>query len=368
LTVHFAIIGAGAIGAYVGASLLRGGSDVTLVARGPHLRAMQEHGVRVESERGNFHVHPTATDRCDTIGIVDCVIIALKAHQIPGMLASIAPLFGPQTQVIAMQNGIPWWYFQNIGGELEGLVLESVDPGGLLAATFDPSRVIGCAVYSSTEIVGPGLIKHVEGTRYSLGHPSGEVTPAIEEISRAFIAGGLKAPVETNLRRDIWTKLLGNVCLNPISALTRATLVDMATHPLVEPLLREMMEESLAIANRLGVTLDVSIDKRIDGARRVGPHKTSTLQDIEAGRALEIDCIVGAVVELGAHLSIPVPATRHVYALTKLLDEATQRSAGSTAASAAATAPLREGTTAGSAALHDAVNLRRSLDARVSGR
>ncbi|GAC1430574.1 MAG: 2-dehydropantoate 2-reductase [Vulcanimicrobiaceae bacterium] len=322
--MRFAVIGAGAIGAYVGASLAKAGADVTLVARGAHLRAMQEQGVRVLSERGEFHVHPAATDRCETIGTVDCVIVALKAHQIVGMLDAMAPLFGPQTQVIAMQNGIPWWYFQNHGGELEGLVLESVDAGGVLARTFDPNRVIGCAVYSSTEIVGPGVIKHVEGTRYSLGHPSGEVTPAIEAISQAFVAGGLKAPVETDLRRDVWTKLLGNVCLNPISALTRATLVDMATHRLVEPLLREMMAESLAIATRLGVVLSVSIDKRVDGARRVGPHKTSTLQDIEAGRGLEIDCIVGAVVELGERLDIPVPATRHVYALTKLLDESTQ--------------------------------------------
>jgi len=322
--VRFAIIGAGAIGGYVGASLAKAGVDVTLVARGAHLRAMQEHGVKVLSERGDFHVHPTATDRCDTIGTVDCVIIALKGHQIAGMLDPIAPLFGPETQVIAMQNGIPWWYFQHHGGDLEGLVLESVDPGGVIAQRFDPARVIGCAVYSSAEIVGPGIIKHVEGTRYSLGHPNGQVTPAIEKIAQAFVAGGLKAPVEANLRRDVWTKLLGNVCLNPISALTRATLVDMATHPLVEPLLREMMAESLAIASRLGIVLDVSIDKRIDGARRVGPHKTSTLQDIEAGRALEIDCIVGSVVELGERLGIPVPATKHVYALTKLLDDSAQ--------------------------------------------
>ncbi len=329
--MRFAIVGAGAIGAYVGASLAKAGGDVTLIARGAHLRAMQEHGVKVLSERGDFHVHPTATDDCASVGVVDCVIIALKAHQIAAMLGPMASMIGPRTQVIAMQNGIPWWYFQHHGGELEGLVLERVDPGGLLARTFDPSRVIGCAVYSSTEIVGPGVIKHVEGTRYSLGHPSGEITPALEAIAQAFIAGGLKAPIETNLRRDVWTKLLGNVCLNPISALTRATLVDMATHPLVEPLLREMMAESLAIANALGVVLEISIDKRVDGARRVGAHKTSTLQDIEAGRALEIDCIVGAVVELGDRLGIPVPATRHVYALTKLLDESTQMAAAAKA-------------------------------------
>jgi len=330
--MRFAIIGAGAIGAYVGAALVRGGADVTLVARGAHLRAMQEHGVTVTSERGNFHAHPAATDDCRTIGTVDCIIIALKAHQIAGMLESLAPCMGPHTQVIAMQNGIPWWYFQNHGGQFEGLTLERVDPGGVLARTFDPARVIGCAVYSSTEIVAPGVIKHIEGTRYSLGHPSGEVTSAITDVSAAFVQGGLKAPIEANLRRDVWTKLLGNVCLNPISALTRATLVDMATHQLVEPLLREMMTESVAIATALGVELDVSIDKRIDGARRVGPHKTSTLQDIEARRALEIDCIVGAVVELGDRLGIPVPATRHVFALTKLLDETTQRSAAPSSA------------------------------------
>lgn len=323
--MRFAVIGAGAIGAYVGAALSRGGAEVTLVARGAHLRAMQERGVKVLSERGNFHAHPQATDDCSTIGTVDCLIIALKAHQIVGMLDAIAPCIGRHTQVLAMQNGIPWWYFQNHGGELEGLTLERVDPGGLLARTFDPANVIGCAVYSSTEIVEPGVIKHVEGTRYSLGTPSGEITEAINDVSAAFVSGGLKAPVEANLRRDVWIKLLGNVCLNPISALTRATLVDMATHDLVEPLLREMMTESLAIATGLGITLDISIDKRIDGARRVGAHKTSTLQDIEAHRPLEIDCIVGAVVEIGDRLGIPVPATRHVYAMTKLLDESTQR-------------------------------------------
>ncbi|GAC1542913.1 MAG: 2-dehydropantoate 2-reductase [Vulcanimicrobiaceae bacterium] len=283
--MRFAIIGAGAIGAYVGAALTRAGSDVTLVARGAHLEAMQERGVRIISERGDFHAHPAVTGDCATIGTVDCVIIALKAHQIAGMLPAMAPCIGPATQILAMQNGIPWWYFQHHGGAFEGLTLERVDPGGLLARTFDPARVIGCAVYSSTEIVEPGVIKHIEGTRYSLGHPSGGRSQAIEDTAAAFVAGGLKAPVETNLRRDVWIKLLGNVCLNPISALTRATLVDMATHALVEPLLREMMAESLAIASHLGVALDVSIDKRIDGARRVGPHKTSTLQDIEARRS-----------------------------------------------------------------------------------
>ncbi len=327
--MRFAMIGAGAIGAYVGAALQNAGSDVTLVARGPHLRAMQERGVKVVSDRGDFHSRPAATEDCSTIGTVDCVVIALKAHQIIGMLEAIAPCIGSSTQIVAMQNGIPWWYFQNHGGEHEGLILERVDPGGVLARTFDPARVIGCAVYSSTEIVEPGVVKHIEGTRFSLGHPSGAITPELRAISAAFVAAGLKAPIETNLRRDVWIKLLGNVCLNPISALTRATLVDMATHELVEPLLREMMVESFAIAARLGIELEISIDKRIDGARRVGAHKTSTLQDIEARRPLEIDCMAGAVVELGERLGLPVSATRHVYALTKLLDETTQRDAAS---------------------------------------
>lgn len=325
--MRFAIIGAGAIGAYVGAALARAGSDVTLVARGPHLRAMQERGVSVISARGDFHARPVATDDCSEIGPVDCLIIALKAHQIAAMLPAMAMCMGPNTQVIAMQNGVPWWYFQEHGGQLEGTVLQTVDPGGLLAKAFDSKRVIGCAVYCSTEILEPGVIKHIEGTRFSLGHPNGEVTPELQKISAALVEGGLKAPIETDLRRDVWIKLLGNVCLNPISALTRATLEDMATDRLVAPLLREMMEESYAIARRLGVHLDISIDKRIDGARRVGAHKTSTLQDIEAGRALEIDCIVGAVVEIGDLLHLPVAATRHVYALTKLLDATTQRAA-----------------------------------------
>jgi 2-dehydropantoate 2-reductase len=237
------------------------------------------------------------------------------------------PLIGERTTIIGMQNGIPWWYFQRHGGAYEGHVLETVDPGGRLARTFDPDRVIGCAVYSATEIVEPGVIKHIEGTRYSLGHPSGALTPEIETIAQAFVAGGLKAPIERNLRRDVWTKLMGNVCLNPISALTRATLVEMASDPLVETMLREMMTESIAVAERLGVPIEISIDKRIDGARRVGEHKTSTLQDIEAGRALEIDCIIGAVVEMAQLVEVDVPTTRHVYALTKLLDRTTQRPA-----------------------------------------
>jgi 2-dehydropantoate 2-reductase len=312
---------------------------VTLIARGPHLAAMRERGgVEVRSERGDFSARVAATDDMTAVGPVDCVVIALKAHQIAPMLPKIETLLGPQTRVIGMQNGIPWWYFQRLGGPHEGLVLQTVDPGGKLAAAFDPDRVIGCVIYSSTEIESPGVIRHVEGTRYSLGRPDGGDDPFLERIAAAFVAGGLKAPVERDLRTDIWVKLLGNASINPISALTRATIAGMMRDPGAEALIREMMEEVQALANALGVTLPISIDKRMDGARRVGEHKTSMLQDVELGRPFELDVMLGAVVELGGVLNVPVPASRHVYALTKLLDTTLraerERNASATATSA----------------------------------
>jgi 2-dehydropantoate 2-reductase len=319
--MRFCIVGAGAIGAYVGAALARGGEEVTLIARGPHLAAMRERGgVEVRSERGDFSARVAATDDMTAVGEVDCVVIALKAHQIAPVLPQIQTLLGPHTDVIGMQNGIPWWYFQRLGGPHEGLVLQTVDPGGKLATALDPDRVIGCAIYSSTEIESPGVIRHVEGTRYSLGRPDGRVDSALERIAAAFVAGGLKAPIEQDLRSEVWVKLLGNASINPISALTRATIRGVTSDPDVEALIREMMEEVWALAEALGVSISISIDKRIDGARRVGDHKTSMLQDVELGRSFELDVILGAVVELGGILNVPVPASRHVYALTKLLD------------------------------------------------
>ncbi|GAC1410102.1 MAG: 2-dehydropantoate 2-reductase [Candidatus Velthaea sp.] len=318
--LRYAVVGAGAIGAYVGAAIARTGAEVWLVARGAHLEAMRQNGVHVLSERGDFHAQPHCTSDCSEVGEVDVVIIALKAHQTVDMIDAVTCLVGPTTSIISMQNGIPWWYFQDHGGPLEGTTLNSVDPGGILANAFDPKNVIGCAVYSSTEIARPGVIQHIEGTRYTLGHPNGEITPRLIEISETFIAGGLKAPAVTDLRAELWTKLLGNVCFNPISALTRATLEDMATDPLIEPLIRQMMTECANVAKAVGIEIPVSIDKRIDGARRVGKHKSSTLQDVEAGRAMELDCIVGAVVEIGDLVGVDVSATRHVYGMTKLLD------------------------------------------------
>ncbi len=316
----YAVVGAGAIGAYVGASLARGGAEVALIARGPHLAAMRERGVEVRSERGDFHARVTATDDTAQVGPVDCVLIALKAHQIAPLLPAIDRLRHAGTRIVAMQNGIPWWYFQRHGGPHEGLVLQTVDPGGRLAAAFDPDLVVGCVIYSSTEIEAPGVIRHTEGTRYTLGRPDGGSDPGLEAISAAFAAGGLKAPVERDLRAQIWVKLLGNAAFNPISALTRATMAGILREPGTEALVREMMAECVALARALGLELPITIDKRIDGARRVGEHKTSMLQDVEAGRPFELDCMTGAVVELGALLGVPTPAARHVYALAALLD------------------------------------------------
>jgi 2-dehydropantoate 2-reductase len=323
--VRYAIVGAGAIGAYVGASLARAGAEVVLIARGAHLTAMRRSGLRIVGASDEFTVAPGCTDACADVGPVDVVIIALKAHQIAGMLGEIAHLLRDDTLVVSMQNGIPWWYFQRHGGPLDGHTLESVDPGGVLGRAFDPDNVVGCAVYSSTEMVAPGVIRHIEGTRYTLGHPSGAVTRRLEQVAADFRAGGLKAPLAPNIRLDTWTKLLGNVCFNPLSALTRSTLGELAVDPLVVPMVRAMMHETLAVASHLGIEIEVSIDRRIDGARRVGDHKTSTLQDIEAGRPLEVDCLIGAVVELGDLLGVDVSTTRQVYGLTKMLDRSMQR-------------------------------------------
>ncbi len=318
--MKLAVVGAGAIGAYVGAALARGGSDVILIARGPHLQALREHGVRVLSDRGDFAAHPVAVERIADAGPVDVVILALKAHQLDGVRGELPALFHDRTMVVGMQNGLPWWYFQRHGGPYDGMVLESVDPGGRISAAIDPRRVIGCVVYAATEIAAPGVIRHVEGTRFSLGEPDRSVSERSRELAATFVAGGLKAPVEREIRAEIWLKLLGNAAFNPISALTRATLVEMTDDALVEPLVREMMHECLAVANALGIALNTTIDRRIDGARRVGAHKTSMLQDLEARKPLETEALVGSVVELGAKLDISVPATRHVYALVKLLE------------------------------------------------
>jgi len=276
--------------------------------------------VRVLSARGDFTAHPAATDAIASIGPVDVVVLAVKAHQIGPIVADLRSLYHESTSVIAMQNGVPWWYFQGVPGPYENHVIRSVDPDGSISASIEPNRIVGCVIYCSTEIESPGVIRHLEGTRYSLGDPAGGKSERTTRIAEAFVAGGLKAPVENDIRPEIWLKLLGNASFNPISALTRATLVEMCDDPGVEQAAATMMREANAVANALGVTVPLSIEQRIDGARRVGAHKTSMLQDLEARKALELDAVTGAIIEMGTLAGIPTPATAQVYALAKLLE------------------------------------------------
>jgi 2-dehydropantoate 2-reductase len=334
--MRVAVVGAGAIGAYVGAALARGGADVHLVARGPHLAALRRDGVTVLSPRGDFHAHPPATDDPAEIGEVDVVFLGLKAQQYAGAASLLAPLLGADTAVVAAQNGIPWWYFHGLGGPHDGKRVEAVDPGGAVSAVIPPERAIGCVVYSSTQIERPGVVRHIEGTRFSIGEPDRTRSERCRRFSEAMVAGGLKCPVETELRDEIWIKLMGNVALNPLSVLTGATLVELCSHPPTRALVAAIMEETLAIAGALGSTPAIEIERRIDGARRVGAHKTSMLQDFEAGKSLELDAVVTAVVELAALTGVPAPHIRAVHAAVDLL--ASRRSASVAASPAGAPA------------------------------
>jgi 2-dehydropantoate 2-reductase len=321
--MKFAVLGAGAIGAYVGAALTRGGADVTLIARGAHLRAMAERGVRVQSPRGDFCARPEVTGDTAAVADADVVFVALKAYSLPAIAPQLGRLLAPGAAAIWAQNGIPWWYFQSLpqpAGPAGLTGLESVDPGGVIAASISPDHNIGCVVYCSTEIVEPGVIRHVEGTRFTIGEPDGSDSPRVRAISRAFAAGGLRAPVDPRLRDQIWLKLVGNVAFNPITALTGATLGQLGTLPAMHDLLRALFAESAAVAARLGVTFPVSLDRRLEAGIAVGDHKTSMLQDLEAGKRLELECMTGAIVELAARLGVDVPHTSTVHACVQLLD------------------------------------------------
>ena len=315
------IAGAGAIGGYIGARLTRAGADVVLFARGPHLQAMRERGLRVISADGDFSVTPRVTGDLAGVGPADVIFLGVKAHGLPALVPHILPLFGPETFVVSTQNGIPWWYFQGIGGELDGLRLERVDPGGTIAAAIEPRRVVGSLAYFSTDVAEPGVIHHTEGNRISFGEPDGTRSERTRRLAEALIAAGFRCPITTRFRHEVWVKLLGNVAFNPISALTGATLEEMVRHPDVSRLVRDVMSETEAVAAKLGIELPISIDQRMAGAAKVGAHKTSMLQDLEAGRPMELEAVVGAVVELGERLGVPMPATRAVYACARLLDE-----------------------------------------------
>lgn len=319
------IAGAGAIGGYIGAKMAKQGQDVILFARGPHYQAMRENGVRVIEADSEFTVRPRVIDDLGQAGAVDTVFLGVKAHGLPNLAPHLRPVIGPETTVVSTQNGLPWWYFQRHGGPLDGTRIERVDPGGVISSAVDPSRVIASIVYFSTEVTSPGVIQHIDGNRISLGEPDGSRSDRIRAIAESLIQAGLRAPVTTRIRHEIWVKILGNLAFNPISALTGATLVEMVRHPEVCTLVRRMMEEAEAVAHQIGIELPVSIDQRIAGAEKVGEHKTSMLQDLEANRPLELEAIVGAVVELGQRLGIPMPHTESVYASTKLLSEIRRR-------------------------------------------
>jgi len=319
--MKFAIVGAGAIGAFLGAMLARAGEDVTLVARGPHLQAMQKHGVRVRGEIGEFQVPVTATDDPATVGEVDVVVLTLKAHSVPAIAASLRPMIGANTSVLTAQNGFPWWYFYAHGGEWEGMQLESVDPGGVISQNIDAARVIGCVVYPSIAIVEPGVVWHLEGTRFAIGEPDGSKSERCRRLADSFIKAGLRCPIRANIRHDIWVKLMGNVAYNPISALTRATLVEIVQCAETRELAVAIMSEAESVARKLGIEIGVTIEQRLEGAEKVGHHKTSMLQDIEAGKPTELEAIVGAVLELGEKLGPALPNTKSVYACVKLLEQ-----------------------------------------------
>jgi 2-dehydropantoate 2-reductase len=319
--MRFLIAGAGAIGAYIGACMADAGFDVTLFARGQHLRAMQQNGVQVKSADGDFVARPKIAGSLEEVGPVDVVFLGVKAHGLPQLAPRLRPVLGPDTTVVSTQNGIPWWYFQGFGGEWEGLRLERVDPGGVISAAIETRRVVGSIVYFSTEISSPGVIRHIEGNRISLGEPDGSRSDRCRAIAEALIASGLRCPITTRIRHEIWVKVLGNASLNPVSALTRATLAQMLRDPGVAALIRSIMEEVEAVSGKLGMELPVSIEQRMAGAEKVGEHKTSMLQDLEAGRPMELEALVGAVVELGERVGLAMPYTRTVYNCAKLLAE-----------------------------------------------
>lgn len=317
--MKYLIAGAGAIGAYVGARMARAGFDVTLFARGPHLAAMQANGVSVQSASGDLQVYPKAVGSLEEAGPADVVFLGVKAHGLPQLAPQLKYVLGPETTVVSTQNGIPWWYFQGFGGAAEGIHLERIDPGGVISAAIERRRVVGSIVYFSTEIVAPGVIQHTEGNRISIGEPDGARSDRCRKIAETLIASGLRCPITAHIRQEIWVKLLGNASFNPVSALTRATLVRMVRDPDVSCVIRNIMQEVEALSQKLEMELPVSIDQRMAGAEKVGEHKTSMLQDLEAGRPMELEALVGSVVELGERLGIPMPHTRTVYSCAKLL-------------------------------------------------
>jgi 2-dehydropantoate 2-reductase len=317
--MKFLIAGAGAIGAYIGAKMARAGYDVTLFARGPHLKAMQAGGVRVKSAEGDFEARPRIVGSLDEAGLADVVFLGVKAHGLTPLAPQLKPVLGPDTTVVSTQNGVPWWFFQNFGGPWDGLRLERIDPDGVISSAIEARRVVGSIVYFSTEIAEPGVVQHTDGSRITIGEPDGTRSDRCRAIAEALVESGLRCPIAAHIRQEIWVKLLGNASFNPVSALTRATLVQIARDPGVSQLIRGIMQEVEAVARKLGMDLPISIEQRIAGAEKVGEHRTSMLQDLEAGRPMELEALVGSVVELGEKVGVAMPYAQTVYNCAKLL-------------------------------------------------
>ncbi len=319
--MRIAIVGAGAIGGYLGTRLAAAGEEVTFIARGANLEAIRERGMKLILEDG-AEVRASGARACEDMreaGPQDAVLLTVKAHQVSAIAPQLGHLFHEQTSVVTMQNGIPWWYFQKHGGQYEGKPVFAADPDGAIARHIDPTRIIGCVVYPAANLIAPGVVQVVEGNRFTLGELDGSTTPRLQAIAASLIKAGFKAPITNEIRSEIWLKLWGNLSFNPISALTHATLVDICQFALTRDLATQMMIEAEAIAKKLGITFRVGIERRIAGAEKVGAHKTSMLQDVEQGRPIEIEALVGSVVELGSLTGIPTPHISAVYACASLL-------------------------------------------------
>ncbi|MDP3669903.1 MAG: 2-dehydropantoate 2-reductase [Telluria sp.] len=328
--MKIAVIGAGAIGGLVGAKLALAGEDVTFIVRGANLTAIRDNGITLIAADGSRQTtrNVKATNDYAQAGPQDVVILAMKAHQVEAVANDVPKLFGPETVVVTMQNGVPYWYFHQHGGALEGTPVKSVDASGVVGKMIPAERVLGCVVYPASELVAPGVVQHIEGDRFPLGELDGSISERVNRVAACFTNAGFKAPVLDNIRSEIWLKLWGNLTFNPVSSLSHATLVDICQFPLTHALAAAMMTEAQVVANKLGITFRVSIDKRIAGAEKVGKHKTSMLQDVEAGRAPEIDALVGAVVELARLTDTPTPHIDTVYALVKLLAQTMEQERG----------------------------------------
>ncbi len=328
--MKIAVVGAGAIGGYLGARLSAAGEDVTFIARNRNLEAINAHGFRLILEDGSELHAPKAraVQRYAEAGEQDVVLLTVKAHQVRDLLPDLRALFGPQTMLVTMINGVPWWYFHKLAGPYEGRQLQSLDPDGALGAHIEPERIIGSVVYPASELVAPGVVKVIEGNRFSLGELDGSRSERIERLSKALMNAGFKSPVSRDIRSEIWVKLWGNLTFNPLSALTHATLEDICRFPPTRELAMAMMSEAKAVGEKLGVAFKISLEQRIAGAEAVGAHKTSMLQDVEAGRALELEALVGSVVELGRITDTPTPVIAAIYAATRLLAQTLQQQRG----------------------------------------